>query len=388
MADRIWTEEQRAAIEARDHTLLVSAAAGSGKTAVLVQRILERLLDRENPCDVTDFLVVTFTRAAAGEMKEKMTRELDRELRLHPNDRRLQRQLALMPFAAFETMDGFFYRLVKEFAPELGVAGTVRIASEAELSLLFESVRDEWTELCYQNAEEDFLSAVDYFSGSRDDRSFLQVAELLRQQTMALLRREEFLEQQLQLYQNPPPFGETPFGRELLDMAALRIDAAHLALNEAVELSQNDEVLQEKYLPALLEFRESVERLEEKILQNDFSGAKALADDLLVPGFRPARGAQEDLKRQVTARRDLAKKQIEVLRERCFFLTEVQAGEDAAALSGALRGLIRYVQGLEGRFTEAKNERRILDFSDLTRLLFRLLLRREGDEFVPTERAK
>ncbi len=388
MADRIWTEEQRAAIEARDHTLLVSAAAGSGKTAVLVQRILERLLDRENPCDVTDFLVVTFTRAAAGEMKEKMTRELDRELRLHPNDRRLQRQLALMPFAAFETMDGFFYRLVKEFAPELGVAGTARIASEAELSLLFESVRDEWTELCYQNAEEDFLSAVDYFSGSRDDRSFLQVAELLRQQTMALLRREEFLEQQLQLYQNPPPFGETPFGRELLTMAALRINAAHLALNEAVELSQNDEVLQEKYLPALLEFRERVARLEEKILQNDFSGAKALADDLLVPGFRPARGAQEDLKRQVTARRDLAKKQIEVLRERCFFLTEVQAGEDAVALSGALRGLIRYVQGLEGRFTEAKNERRILDFSDLTRLLFRLLLRREGDEFVPTERAK
>ena len=84
MAEVQWTKDQRAAIEARGHTLLVSAAAGSGKTAVLVQRILEQVLDQAHPCDVTDFLVVTFTRAAAGEMREKMTRALYQELGRQP----------------------------------------------------------------------------------------------------------------------------------------------------------------------------------------------------------------------------------------------------------------------------------------------------------------
>ena len=146
MSEVHWTSEQRSAIEARGHTLLVSAAAGSGKTAVLVQRILEQVLDPKDPCDVTDFLVVTFTRAAASEMREKMTKAIYEELERRPGSRRLERQLALMPSAAFETIDGFYYRLVREYAGKLGISPAARIASEAELTLLYESVREELLE--------------------------------------------------------------------------------------------------------------------------------------------------------------------------------------------------------------------------------------------------
>lgn len=389
MAEVQWTKEQRAAIEARGHTLLVSAAAGSGKTAVLVQRILEQVLDQAHPCDVTDFLVVTFTRAAAGEMREKMTRALYQELGRQPNNRHLQRQIALMPSAAFETMDGFYYKLVREFSGALGVSPTVRIAPETELTLLFESVRDELLERYYEQQDANFLQAVDYFSGSRDDKKFLEVVDQLRRLTLAHPNRAAFLERQVALYQSPSPFEQTPFGKELLKTAALRIDYAQLLLREAMALAKEDEVLEEKYLPALRIYEETLGELECAVEAGAFNRAAELLDAFEAPRFGPARKADEARKQRVSARRDLVKNQMSLLKSGCFFLRTQQANEDAAALSGALAGLCDFTLALEQQFSKAKNERRILDFSDLSHLLYGLLVKKvEGGRVLPTETAE
>ena len=389
MSEVKWTAEQRAAIEARGHTLLVSAAAGSGKTAVLVQRILERVLDEKNPCDVSDFLVVTFTRAAASEMREKMTKAIYEEMGRRPKNRRLERQLALMPSAAFETIDGFYYSLVREFAGKLGISPAARIAPEAELTLLYESVRDELLEEYYEKADSDFLQAVDYFSGSRDDRRFLEVVDQLRRLTSANPQREDFLKRQVKLYESPPPFGQTPYGRALLETAALRIEYAQKLLKEAMEDAAEEPVLKQKYLPALADYGQTLELLQKAVQGGDFDGAAGLLAAFAPPRFAPAAKADEAVKKQVSARRDLVKKQLVKLKEKCFFLTSEDACRDAVALSGALRGLCGFTLELERRFGAAKNERRILDFSDLSHLLYGLLVESVQDGRVtPTDTAR
>ncbi len=389
MSEVHWTSEQRSAIEARGHTLLVSAAAGSGKTAVLVQRILEQVLDPKDPCDVTDFLVVTFTRAAASEMREKMTKAIYEELERRPGSRRLERQLALMPSAAFETIDGFYYRLVREYAGKLGISPAARIASEAELTLLYESVREELLEEYYGKKDEDFLQAVDYFSGSRDDSKFLEVVDQLRRLTSAYPQRDAFLERQVQLYESPPAFEQTPYGKALLETAALRIEYAQLLLQEAMEAAQQDEVLEQKYLPALTVYEQALSDLQKAVERGDFDGAFHLLKAFEPPRFAPAAKADKVLREQVSGRRDLVKKQMIQLKDKCFFLTAGQAGQDAKALSGALRGLCGFTGELERRFSTAKNERRILDFSDLSHLLYDLLVESVQDGVIrPTDTAR
>ena len=127
-----WTPEQQAAIANRGGTLLVSAAAGSGKTAVLVQRVLERVTDEHNPCDIDSFLIVTFTKAAASEMRGKIADALTALAAQHPRDVRLRRQLMLVHRAKITTVHAFCMGLLREHFHELGLPPDFRTADESE----------------------------------------------------------------------------------------------------------------------------------------------------------------------------------------------------------------------------------------------------------------
>ena len=129
-----WTPQQQTAIEARGGGLLVSAAAGSGKTAVLTERITSRILDREHPAPADRFLVVTFTRAAAAEMRTRIRTRLRQALAENPGDTFLQRQMMLLGQAKICTMDSFFHSLVREHAPQLGLSPNLRGVDEAMLT--------------------------------------------------------------------------------------------------------------------------------------------------------------------------------------------------------------------------------------------------------------
>ena len=127
MAERIWTIEQKQCIEARGGTVLVSAAAGSGKTSVLVQRVVERIADRDNPLDVDRLLVVTFTKAAAAEMKQRLSAALAERIAENPTDMHLQRQQMLVPRANISTVHGFCANLLREHFHLLDISPQFRI---------------------------------------------------------------------------------------------------------------------------------------------------------------------------------------------------------------------------------------------------------------------
>ena len=134
-----WTPEQQAAIDSRGQTLLLSAAAGSGKTAVLVERIIRRLLDKDDPVDITELLVVTFTKAAAAEMRERVGAALAQVL-ADTGDAAVERQLALLPSAHISTLHSFCQDVIRKYFYTIDIDPRVTIAGEEELRLLRKGV--------------------------------------------------------------------------------------------------------------------------------------------------------------------------------------------------------------------------------------------------------
>ena len=131
-----WTKEQQEVIRLRDRNILVSAAAGSGKTAVLVERILSKITDNTHPADIDRLLIMTFTRAAAGEMKERISAVIEKALGEDPDNEHLQRQTTLLHAAQITTIDGFCAYIIRNYFHLIGLDPGSRTADEGELKLL------------------------------------------------------------------------------------------------------------------------------------------------------------------------------------------------------------------------------------------------------------
>ena len=169
MAKMKWTDEQQQVIDARGRNLLVSAAAGSGKTAVLVERIIQMVTDPEKPVDIDRLLVMTFTNAAAAEMRERIGDALEKRLEENPGDRNLERQTTLIHHARITTIDSFCLRLLREHFNELDIDPGFRIGDEGELLLLQADVMKELLEDYYGRNDERFFRFVDTYASGKAD---------------------------------------------------------------------------------------------------------------------------------------------------------------------------------------------------------------------------
>nr|MCR4595649.1 UvrD-helicase domain-containing protein [Lachnospiraceae bacterium] len=174
-----FTPEQKKVIEARDCSLIVSAAAGSGKTAVLVERILGLITDPEHPVDIDTLLVVTFTNAAAAQMKDKIRDELASRLEQNPDDANLQRQATLIHNARITTIDSFCQYVLRNSFAEIDVDPGFRIAEPGENTLLEADVLDQLIEERYGSGDEDFLYMADHLATGASDHSVAEAVSVL-----------------------------------------------------------------------------------------------------------------------------------------------------------------------------------------------------------------
>ena len=149
-----WTDDQRKVIELRDRNILVSAAAGSGKTAVLVERIIKIITDKEHPVDIDRLLIVTFTNAAAAEMRERIGNALENALKEQPDDEHLQRQLSLLHNAQITTIDSFCLHIMREHFDRLDIDPAFRVGDEGEMLLMRADVMDGLLEDYYRDGGE------------------------------------------------------------------------------------------------------------------------------------------------------------------------------------------------------------------------------------------
>ncbi len=170
-----WTKAQQATIDSRDQSLLVTAAAGSGKTAVLVERIIKRLVSKDDPWDIDQFLVVTFTRAAAKEMKERIYSSLDAELRRNPSDRRLGRMREKVYSSDIRTIDSFCKNVVSEYFTRIDLDPDFRFMDQGEGELLKHQVIEEMMREEYAAADQTFLELSDMFSSKGSDDALCEI---------------------------------------------------------------------------------------------------------------------------------------------------------------------------------------------------------------------
>ena len=172
MGDTKWTPDQRKVIELRDRNILVSAAAGSGKTAVLVQRIIEKISDKSNPVDIDKLLVVTFTRAAAAEMKERILSAIENMIIDNPDDEHLQRQVTLLHNAQITTIDSFCQNIIRNYFYTIDLDPVFRVGDENELSIVKTDLLQDIIEEKYSQEDEKydrFVEFADTLSPGRTD---------------------------------------------------------------------------------------------------------------------------------------------------------------------------------------------------------------------------
>ncbi len=374
-----WTDAQLDAIEARGGTILVSAAAGSGKTAVLVERVIRRITDEADPMDVSRLLVVTFTRAAAAEMKSRIAARLSALLLERPEDIRLQRQQVLLPGAQISTIDAFCSRLVREHFGKLGIAPSFRVAEGKEYELLKNAAAEEAIEEHYRahEAGSPFYRLTDLLTSGKND-------DALAEQLIALYHfiqthpfPDAWLTQKLEAFETAAEPLDTAWGAILAHYAQ---DAACHCISlceEALAKAQEDDEFAQKYAPAFAGDLAFAEKLKFASAQSWDGLYHTLRGYDAVPLASVRGRGEEPLSIQLKALRAAVKKQIASL-QKMISGDSRDFQEDIAehrALCGALFDLVRT---FTEKYTARKREKGALDFSDLTHLTIRLLAGEDG----------
>ena len=188
-----FTKDQYRVIDARKKNILVSAAAGSGKTAVLVERIIQMVVDEKNPVDIDKLLIVTFTSAAAAEMRERIFAAIDGELLKRPESEHLQRQSALIHNAKITTIHSFCLEVIRNYFGEIGLDPGFRIADEGELKLLKKDIMEALLEDAYEEADEEFVHFVETYAKGNQDKALEELIEKVYNFTMSFPMPETYL---------------------------------------------------------------------------------------------------------------------------------------------------------------------------------------------------
>ncbi|MBR5743113.1 MAG: UvrD-helicase domain-containing protein, partial [Clostridia bacterium] len=387
-----WNEMQKAVMdfESGKGALLVTAAAGSGKTAVVVERVLRLITRKEEPRDISRLLVITFTNAAAEEMRNRIIDSLRAAVEKDPGNRHLVRQQKLIHTAEFTTIDSFFFRIVRENFNLLGISPDARIAGEEEIGDLRDQVMEELLEEKYAEASPDFLLMSGLFTRGRRDDALREMIESAYRAFRSMPEPALRLREAVAFYENAEEeIGETVWGRILIDEAKRRFSAIEEAYRELREDFLRDDEGLENLLPLMEEETDRLRSLSGT--GYDWDGFRNGLDAFVFPTF-PAgkRSLPEEIKARRTSFKDLRDRlKEEIKREKRIFAVDAASCRDVLSkLAPAARELERLVTAFSERFLAKKTERRVLEFDDVSQYVYRLLWRRTGDGSpVPTETA-
>ncbi|MDR2525660.1 MAG: helicase-exonuclease AddAB subunit AddA [Oscillospiraceae bacterium] len=367
-----WTAEQLQAIESRGGSLLVSAAAGSGKTAVLVERVLRLLCDAENPCGADELLIVTFTRLAAGEMRERIHRALGARLRENPNDMRLLRQQQLLPLARICTIDSFCVHLVKEHFSVLGIPPEIRLLDEGERCL--------WQEECIRDALEEAY---------KDDAPAFRALELLLESGGENRRLSSCIRRAGELaLATPSPTDwlrdlcapycaanavQDPWRKVILDLAAQRLSYWERMTAAALRLLEQDDALLPVMSPALQSDARFFARLRGLAEAGDWDALRAAIQKPDFVRMGAKRGYRSETGEDCKARRSRWKDDTKALAKQFCISTE-EHRQDLHALQPLVEMFAALTGDYLDRYTRRKREKNAADFSDYTHWALQLLV--------------
>ena len=373
-----WTEEQRKVIELRDRNILVSAAAGSGKTAVLVERILSRITDPDDPVDVDELLVVTFTRAAAAQMRERIGQAIKNRLRENPEDVHLQRQTALLHCAQITTIDSFCLHVLRSHFDELDLDPDFRIGDEGELKMLRGDLIEELMEDFYQSGDEEYGQFIEAVAVGKEDAGVREQIERL----YSFVISHPFPEDTLKAWAQGQ---EESWLAGLMDQIRTEADSLAEGYDKAVSFCMTEPGLS-PYAQMFLSDRELARRVAGAA---DYDGMWLALEELTFSRKPVIRDKNVDpaSKEEMSALRDRCKKVMQKWKEYDFGEPE-RLKEELARAQAPVQMLCRLTGEFMERYSARKKEKHMLDFSDLEHLALQILVSREDGQVRPTAVAR
>ncbi|MFA9379847.1 MAG: helicase-exonuclease AddAB subunit AddA, partial [Acetanaerobacterium sp.] len=386
---RNWTPEQAQAIDARGGSLLVSAAAGSGKTAVLVERVIRRIEDPINPMSADRLVVATFSNAAAAEIRERVEAALDERLSERPDDYGLRRQQMLLAKAHIGTIHSFCLDIIRHNFQALSIPCDSRIGDENGLALLQNEACEEIIEDAYALGDDRFLELVELVSSARDDRALVQTIQRLHGFVRSHPFADDWLRETLAQYDPDLPLPDTRWGETILASAAQALTHAQRSLAWAVGTISGDERLAKAYLAAFNEDENNARALCKLVQGREWDALYKRLRTCEFARLGALRGFEDAaLKQRLTAVRKGYKDIVTALRERQFCATLAQHRDDMCDLYPKVEVLFSLVRAFSARYDEKKRERGLLDFPDLEQLALRLLVEKTDGVIIPTPLAR
>lgn len=379
-----WTKEQEKVINLRNRSLLVSAAAGSGKTAVLVQRIISMVTDETDSLDIDRLLVVTFTNAAAAEMRERVGAAIENALEQDPYNQHLQRQLTLVHNAQITTIDSFCIRILRDHFHKIDLEPGFRIADEGELKLLREDVCEAVLEDFYQKADPEFLRFADSYSGAKNDLQIKEMILKLYNYAESYPWPKEWLGTCVQQYEaaNEAELEEKSWIRDFLSYLNVRVEDLITAQEKLLELTQEPDGPY-MYEASIADDLRQLENLRKCEHFSQWQAAISAIDfkNIGRSGKYEGSVAKKDA---VMSGRKRMKDQIDKWKKTIFAtMLEVQL-ERLTQTSKMVRMLVTLTQAFSDRFQEEKQKKNMLDFSDVEHNALRVLVDSETKELTET----
>ena len=399
----MWTEEQWEAITENSGNLLVAAAAGAGKTAVLVERIIRRITSPEDPVDIDRLLVVTFTNAAATEMRERIGDAISKALEEDPGNRQIQRQMTLLGKACITTIHSFCLDAIRSNFQHLDIDPNFRIADETESTLMkLEALEEVFEEQYEKEDNQDFLELLESYGGNRDDQVLMNMVFDLYNFVQSSPWPEARLKEMacaLSLDEGTD-FGSTSWGKVLLDAARMELQGLREMARKALAICREADGL-DKYIPVLQEDIKQIDAILELIPEpagGKDDGTHCIPVwDRICQAFQnidfsrmPVLGKDADKAAREKAKklRDQVKAGMRKLQERIFTAGSEQIVKELNLLYPKMKCLAGLASDLSRKYNGKKAKKSILDFNDLEHLCLELLTDTDEEgRLVPSQTA-
>ncbi|TDQ42069.1 helicase-exonuclease AddAB subunit AddA [Aureibacillus halotolerans] len=389
-----WTEDQWKAIATEKSSLLVAAAAGSGKTAVLVERIIQKVTRRENPVDVDRLLVCTFTNAAAAEMRNRVSEALEKALAKEPGSLHLRRQLSLLNRASISTLHSYCMKLVKQYHYLTDIDPAFRIGDTAELDLIQDEVIEDVLEEEYGKENNlAFFEVMDRYTTDRSDTDVAVQIKRMYDFSRSHPWPSAWLNELVQTFERESvaTIDESVYGNILLESVKTQAEGWKTMLSQALQLAKEPGG-PAGYAPHLEDEVAQVEHVLSS-LRDSWTTAAQACDEMAfkkLPAIRKTDLIDDELKQKTTELRDRVKKEWKLVQERYFARSADSYMKDFMTLTPMVRELVRLVNAFEESYEAQKKERGIVDFSDLEHAALHILRAPAStpDLVIPSEAAE
>lgn len=388
MSEVKWTKEQEQAIYEKGSNILVAAAAGSGKTAVLVERIIHKII--EEKIDIDKLLVVTFTNAAASEMRERVLDAIYKKLEQDPENENLQRQITLLNKASICTIDSFCLEVVRNNFYEIdNISPNFRIADTTEIELLKQEVIEDIFEKNYEEENQDFTLLINTYTSYKDDTPLKDLVLKIYNYIQSNPFPEKWLHEKIEMFnlkdKLDQDFSKTPWGEVLLEEVEETLIDCISSLQQAEDqLSYEPEL--DKFQQTIRDDIDKIERLKRHL--DNWDEAYQISQNLTFATW-PRQKVDSIIKEEAKAVRDDVKKKLAKTFNKILICDSKEANEDIFDMFETLQKLENLILNFTQEFSKRKREKNMVDFNDIEHFALDILLKENPDGSIErTEVAK